>query len=188
MASLCYDNEYTYNHTLSAHCPISSAMASPWASHGRVVKVSLSSMDLKEVRNLIYDARLKWYDIGVELNIDVVTLDCIKSNFDNKHGQCLLEVLKLWLKSHIPPTWNALADALAADPVNEKALAVKGKETHGAAEQDKSVTINCCLVCMHMHTSVCVCVHANTCTYYKAKRWNLYTVTYNVSNTGSVVH
>lgn len=85
--------------------------------------------DLKHVRALLFSIRHKWYDIGIELDLQVAELDIIRSKYDDP-ADCLLEMLKLWLKSINPlPIWNTLADALRADAVNEVALA-EGKHMH----------------------------------------------------------
>jgi len=80
-------------------------------------------MNLCTVWNEIHDARAKWYDIGIELKIDVPTLKNIKSTYtDNK--DCFREVLKVWLKAVDPkPTWKALVDALKARVIDEQKLA-----------------------------------------------------------------
>ena len=36
-------------------------------------------LDLSTVQNEIHDARTKWYDIGIELKLDVSTLKAIES-------------------------------------------------------------------------------------------------------------
>ena len=80
-------------------------------------------MNLCTLWNEIHDARAKWYDIGIELKIDVRTLKYIKSTYtDNK--DCLREVLEVWFKAVDPkPTWKALVDALKAQVIDEQKLA-----------------------------------------------------------------
>ena len=86
----------------------------------------LTICDLKEVRELLFSVRRKWYDIGVELGLGVNELDNIKAA-STDHGECLTEMIKLWLKSINPlPTWKALGHALKAGPVAEVGLAKKG--------------------------------------------------------------
>ena len=69
-------------------------------------------LSLKNVRGLLYDVREKWYDIGIELEIDAKELDIIRDKFADP-GTCLLEMIKIWLKSINPqPTWKTLADVL----------------------------------------------------------------------------
>ena len=89
--------------------------------------MTLSLKHLKTIRGLLYSIRWKWYDIGIELEVDVNLLDDIKSRCHGDASQCFLEVLKVWLKS--APTWQALSDALTAEAVNEEALAEKGTAT-----------------------------------------------------------
>lgn len=89
--------------------------------------MELTIKDLRVVRGLLYRAREKWYDIGVELEIDVEELNIISSRF-NDPAECLLHMLQLWLRSIDPlPTWNILAAALTAEAVHEIALAEEGK-------------------------------------------------------------
>ncbi len=83
------------------------------------------ALGLKKVRTLLFHIRAKWYDIGVELEIPLGTLDSFKLQYPDPKD-CLTEVIKVWLKSINPsPTWKALADALKAEFVNEMALAGK---------------------------------------------------------------
>lgn len=80
--------------------------------------------DLKHVRALLFSIRQKWYDIGIKLNLDAAELDIIRGKYDDP-ADCLLEMLKLWLRSikGPMPTQSILADALRAEAVNEVALA-----------------------------------------------------------------
>ena len=80
-------------------------------------------LDLRTVRNEIHDARTKWYDIGIELKVDVSTLKNIESTYTDSKD-CLREVLTGWLKAVDPkPTWKALVDALNTRVVDEHKLA-----------------------------------------------------------------
>lgn len=53
-----------------------------------------SSMELtaKNIRTLLYDVRLKWYDIGIELGFSKVYLDEIKARSDEP-AACLYELI-----------------------------------------------------------------------------------------------
>ena len=54
-------------------------------------------------------------------------LDAIKAAHSD-HGDCLVEMIKLWLKStDPPPTWEALGEALESQPIGEAVLAQNGK-------------------------------------------------------------
>ena len=92
--------------------------------------MTLSESNLREVREFLYDVRLKWYDIGIELNIPLTELDDIKKKYNDDSSDCLREMVRVWLNSksfETPPTWKALADALEAKAISKKALAAKGK-------------------------------------------------------------
>ena len=85
--------------------------------------------DLANVRRLVYPARTKWYDIGLELQLPVDTLDAIERSRGDD-GDRLRDVLKYWLRRAAPaPTSKALVDALKSAPVGESRLAcdVEGK-------------------------------------------------------------
>ena len=80
---------------------------------------------LREVRQLLYPVRRKWYDIGIELGLKVGELDNIKAAYSD-HRECLTE-MKVWLRSTHPlPTRKALGDAFRVETVNETEIAEKG--------------------------------------------------------------
>ena len=79
--------------------------------------------DLREVQRGAWEARAKWYNIGLELGIDPGTLDVIEGN--NKDiNNCFRVMLTSWLKMVQPiPTWTALAEALRSPTVGYGDLA-----------------------------------------------------------------
>lgn len=88
----------------------------------------LTKEDLKVVRNFLYDVRLKWYNIGLELGIDSGTLDEIQFKNHKDPGACLREMIKVWLKQiDTPTTWERIAEALRSPCIDEKELAENGK-------------------------------------------------------------
>ena len=71
-----------------------------------------------DVFNLMYDARSKWHEIGVQLQINYGTLEAIKKDYRGDCSECLVTLLSTWLRGDDPsPSWKALADALKAPPV-----------------------------------------------------------------------
>ena len=88
---------------------------------------SLSALglnDLAEVVNEVFNARAKWYDIGLNLGVPVGTLNAIRVQYRDNPQDCLREVLMVWLKAVDPqPTWKALVDALQSKAVDEGRLA-----------------------------------------------------------------
>ena len=74
----------------------------------------------------IWDARSKWYDVGVNLRISPDTLDVIRENERNICDPCFREMLKVWLRRTEPrPTWMYLAKALTSPMVGYGHLADK---------------------------------------------------------------
>ena len=80
-------------------------------------------LNIKEVQRAVWDARTKWYNIGLELDIDPETLNTIKGNNDNIDDR-FRSMLMTWLKMVDPkPTWEALAEALRSPTVGYEHLA-----------------------------------------------------------------
>ena len=79
------------------------------------------------MKQMIWDARIHWYDIGLELRIPVSDLDSIRQVCRDDPGQALTEMLKKWVhlnrsrkKSYFT---NALIDALKSKPIGYTQLA-----------------------------------------------------------------
>ena len=83
----------------------------------------LGTGDLRKVYKAAWDARTKWYKIGLELDVDSDTLDSIemeKSHIDDR----FIAMLKTWLRAVNPrPTLAALAEALRSPTVGYGHLA-----------------------------------------------------------------
>lgn len=76
--------------------------------------------DLPQVIRAVYDARVKWYDIGLELKVDAASLDAIQEDNPRNVQNCLRDMLKKWLRRSQPkPTWGALKEALESPLVDE---------------------------------------------------------------------
>ena len=66
---------------------------------------------------MFWKARAKWYNIGLELEIDPGTLNVIEGN-DKNIDNCFRVMLTTWLKMVQPkPTLAALAEALQSPTV-----------------------------------------------------------------------
>ena len=92
-------------------------------SSGGAYACDLSIKDLSRVQEAVWDARAKWYNIGLKLDIDPGTLDTIKGNSDNIDDR-FRAMLTTWLKMINPrPTWGALAKALRSPTVGYERLA-----------------------------------------------------------------
>ena len=82
-----------------------------------------AALDLAVALEEVYDARSKWYDIGIMLKIPVSTLNSIRAQYHDPKD-ALREMLTVWLNSVDPkPTWRALVDVLQSKVVAEAQLA-----------------------------------------------------------------
>ena len=87
--------------------------------------------DLKDVQEELIDVSNKWYNIGLQLNLQPGDLDNIKLTEHVDVRSCLCEMLKSWLKRvHPSPTWQLLVKALSSRSVSEADLAKRMKEKY----------------------------------------------------------
>ena len=90
--------------------------------------------DLVAVKRFLFEAKHKWYNIGLELRVKDSMLDEIKARHGTDYDACLREMLQIWLRFYPKkPTWDRLADALKEQAVAENELADKGMCVHGLA-------------------------------------------------------
>ena len=69
--------------------------------------------DIREVQDFFWDIRASWKTIGLELGIDMGTLDSIERTHRMVVEDCLLEMLKRWLQHDNPvPTRSAMIEVL----------------------------------------------------------------------------
>ena len=73
-------------------------------------------------RTISWEARNKWLDIGIELNLKKGDLDSIKARYNNNED-CFTEMLNLWLKTTPKPTLKDLQEALRKPAVGFDQLA-----------------------------------------------------------------
>ena len=83
----------------------------------------LNIKDLRKVQRATWEARAKWYNIGLELDVDPGSLDAIEGSNKNIED-CFRAMLTAWLKMSQPkPTGAALAEALQSPTVGYGHLA-----------------------------------------------------------------
>ena len=84
----------------------------------------LSVDDLPTVIKNVWDARFKWFSLGIQLGVTVDTLDSIDRENKPDPGECLVKVLVCWLqRSDPPPTWSHLIHALQTPMIGFNAVA-----------------------------------------------------------------
>ena len=85
--------------------------------------LSVGQEDLKSLHSELHPVSDKWFSIGVQLQVPIGTLKCIRSDIRTV-AECLLEMLTVWLRQiNPPPTWNILTEVLESPPVGEILLA-----------------------------------------------------------------
>ena len=77
-------------------------------------------LDLKTVLNALHKAKARWYDIGIQMEVEEHVLDAIKSQFETP-AECLRELVKTWLKrvNPQPASWEELLQALRSPSLRE---------------------------------------------------------------------
>ena len=79
--------------------------------------VDLVPGNLEKVCDLVNDASSKWFDLGVQLHIEVAELRVTEMKYTDV-GLCLKEMILTWLrKIDPPPSWEGLMTALEHDSV-----------------------------------------------------------------------
>ena len=87
--------------------------------------MDLSEDDINVVYDILYAARAKWYEIGLQLKVKSNDLDAIRLESTNH----LLDMLKRWLR--FPnTTWLDVVEALRRPSVNELRLAERISVEH----------------------------------------------------------
>ena len=77
---------------------------------------------MKTVINEIWKVRARFYDLGVNLDIDTGTLAVAKRKGDD--GEAFNLIINRWLQKNKPkPTWKALIQALRQKNLDKGALA-----------------------------------------------------------------
>ena len=80
--------------------------------------------DLNLVQAALWNARTKWFNIGIQLKMNITDLEEIEQTYMGKAGECITRLLIKWLRRKSPiPTWNAILAALRSPPVGLSQMA-----------------------------------------------------------------
>ena len=80
---------------------------------------------MREVLDWTWDYRASWKIIGIELSIDIGTLDAIGKNNHHKVEDCLVELLTKWLCGS-KATRSAMIKVLQSRKVTAEATSAQG--------------------------------------------------------------
>lgn len=96
--------------------------------------MALTEDDFADVQSALWEAKHKWFNIGVQLGLKVSALKAIDReqglNFEDK----LKEMIISWLEKGKMCTWRALRKALKHKTVNKPELAQNIKTNYGSNE------------------------------------------------------
>ena len=106
-------------------------------SHSQPAGQQLIVNDLGMVMKELNQACVKWYNIGMQLGVEIYRLDAIKEQYSDP-SDCLRETLKTWLKTYSSPTWSNIVDSLRSSVVGEVRLADDMKHKHCSTENTSS--------------------------------------------------
>ena len=84
----------------------------------------LGIADLPIVLNELFPCRVKWYDLGILLRLDMGRLDSIHFQYVDA-GDQLRELFKMWLKTSENPTCEVIVEALKSPVIREFWLAME---------------------------------------------------------------
>ena len=88
----------------------------------------MSEPTLRELVQFLFPVASKWYLLGLWIGVDENELDKIEVDNPNDSNNCLVKMLKKWLKMVQPkPSWSAVVDALRG--VQEGKLAENIRQT-----------------------------------------------------------
>ena len=74
--------------------------------------MQLNSNDLADVQEVLWEAKLKWYNIGLRLNMKSHELDTIAKEAGDDFGEKLTRMIKSRLNMTEPCTWKVLYEAV----------------------------------------------------------------------------
>ena len=90
----------------------------------------MSIQDLVDVQNIVWEARTKWYNLGLGLGLPADSLDVFEASA-KKPEDSFRAMLSEWLRRLYPkPTWSALAKALKSPSVGLSQLAEQVRDDY----------------------------------------------------------
>ena len=99
--------------------------------------MELKEEDLSDVQDELWEARSKWYNIGLRLGIPPSDLDVIKKDGDDTEAWFRNMLLK-WLRKGKNCTWEALIKALSSPSVGQTMLAESVQQNRCQMASDKA--------------------------------------------------
>ena len=92
--------------------------------------MSLTLADLKEVYRTTFEARNKWKNILLELDVSHTEIQVIEVRNHDHHEDCYREGLSTWLNDGTERTWRDLVKALSSPTVGYMEIAKRIEQTY----------------------------------------------------------
>ena len=94
--------------------------------------IKMAELELHTVINELYEARHKWFDIGIQLQLDHSELKGIEDKYRSDPGDCFRQMFIAWKtsSSQAPKTWSTLTAILRQPSIKYEELATKIEEKH----------------------------------------------------------
>ena len=83
----------------------------------------LTIHDLSTLNDKLFQARTKWFEIGLSLNVDNETLQSIKMRYHENPDDCLREMLTHCVQAIAPLTWRTVCVCLRSPTVGRNDVA-----------------------------------------------------------------
>ena len=99
----------------------------------------LNSRDLKEICSKLWEARIKWFNIGLGLNLDDSDLEAIRRTNRDNVDDCFMDMLKKWLTTSPKPTKSNLITVLREKTVGFNQLAEELESKSFKRESDRVI-------------------------------------------------
>ena len=103
-----------------------------------LLSLQLGTDDFANVQEALWEARAKWHNIGIRLNLGVFELDCINAEPGFGLGEKFNLMIKTRLKKSEPCTWRELYDVLNHPTVDMPSVADKLKLKLPKSESDNT--------------------------------------------------
>ena len=106
-----------------------------------VIIIQTGDPDLGRALSALWDARLKWYNIGLCLKMKERDLEAIEKEAGTDHGDKLRRMISTRLRMSEPCSWHDLHHALLHNTVNEQRVA--GNLPHAGQNCVKHLSTAC---------------------------------------------
>ncbi len=95
----------------------------------------MSSKDLKAAYIATFEAREKWANLLLALDMPNATIEAIRAKFQGNPDDCLRQGLSQWLQEE-ERSWNDLAEAMSSPIVGHKEIGRSISRLHHTGEQN----------------------------------------------------